>query len=343
MKELSIEIYTRSSRYALWNVIDKKKGTFNLAKLICGAQGTLALMTKAKLRLVRNETHRAMLVIFLSDINILPEIVRKVLPFNPESFESYDDNTFKLAIKFMPQMLSQMGLLRAAKLGLSFLPEMAMVVTGGVPKLVLMAEFSADTAEGALKKAEDTHQALKSLSNSVHLPMSVKKNEHESEKYWIVRRESFALLRKNVKGLYAAPFIDDFVVSPETYPKFLPELNALLNEYKDSFIYTIAGHIGNGNFHIIPLMDLKKPEVRHVILELAPKVYELVIKYGGTTTGEHNDGIIRTPYLPMLFGDEVVSLFEKTKNIFDPLNIFNPGKKVHGTFADIERDMLTTS
>jgi HAD superfamily hydrolase (TIGR01484 family) len=332
-----------SAGYALWNVIDKKKGTFNLAKLICGAQGTLALMTKAKLRLVRNETHRAMLVIFLSDINILPEIVRKVLPFNPESFESYDDNTFKLAIKFMPQMLSQMGLLRAAKLGLSFLPEMAMVVTGGVPKLVLMAEFSADTAEGALKKAEDTHQALKSLSNSVHLPMSVKKNEHESEKYWIVRRESFALLRKNVKGLYAAPFIDDFVVSPETYPKFLPELNALLNEYKDSFIYTIAGHIGNGNFHIIPLMDLKKPEVRHVILELAPKVYELVIKYGGTTTGEHNDGIIRTPYLPMLFGDEVVSLFEKTKNIFDPLNIFNPGKKVHGTFADIERDMLTTS
>ena len=72
-------------------------------------------------------------------------------------------------------------------------------------------------------------------------------------------------------------------------------------------------------------------------------MYELVIKYGGTTTGEHNDGIIRTPYLPMLFGDEMVKLFEETKNIFDPLNIFNPNKKVHGTFADIERDMLKTS
>jgi FAD/FMN-containing dehydrogenase len=80
--------------------------------------------------------------------------------------------------------------------------------------------------------------------------------------------------------------------------------------------------------------------VRATILELAPKVYDLVIKYGGTTTGEHNDGIIRTPYLPQLFGEKIVSLFEETKRIFDPLNIFNPGKKVGGTFKDIERDML---
>jgi phosphomannomutase len=328
-----------SAGYALWSVIDKEKGTFNLAKLICGAQGTLAFMTKAKLRLVPEETHRAMLVIFLSDLNVLPDIVHRVLPSNPESFESYDDNTFKLAIKFMPQMLSQMGLGRAMHLGISFLPEMAMAVTGGVPKMVLMAEFSGDTAEDALKKANAAQSAIAGL----HLPTSVKKNEHESEKYWIVRRESFALLRKNVHGLYAAPFIDDFVVSPDTYPQFLPELNALLAEYKKYFIYTIAGHIGNGNFHIIPLMDLKRPEVRKVILELAPKVYSLVIKYGGTTTGEHNDGIIRTPYLPMLFGEQVVGLFEQTKKIFDPLNIFNPGKKVHGTFADIERDMVKTS
>ncbi len=141
--------------------------------------------------------------------------------------------------------------------------------------------------------------------------------------------------------MYAAPFIDDFVVPPSCYPQFLPELNTLLAGYSKQFIYTVAGHIGNGNFHIIPLMDLNNPEIRNVILELAPKVYELVIKYGGTTTGEHNDGIIRTPYLPMLFGEKIVQLFEETKNIFDPLNIFNPGKKVHGTFTDIEKDMLT--
>ena len=169
----------------------------------------------------------------------------------------------------------------------------------------------------------------------------IEKNEKESEKYWIVRRESFALLRKNLHGLYASPFIDDFVVPPATYPDFLPGLNALLDEYKSHFIYTVAGHIGNGNFHIIPLMDLSKPENRQVVLDLAPKVYELVIKEGGTTTGEHNDGIIRTPYLPMLFGAEDGRALRTDEEVFDPRGIFNPGKKVGGTFADIKRDMIT--
>lgn len=326
-----------SAGYALWNVIDQKTGTFNLARLICGAQGTLVLTTKMKLRLVKQQGNRSMIVIFLKDLSILPEIVKRVLPFNPESFESYDDQTFKLAVKFMPQMLKQMGLFSAIRLGIAFIPEVFMVLRGGVPKLVLMAEFSEDTHEEALSMAQKAAQALTDL----HLETQVLKNERAAEKYWKVRRESFSLLRKNVHGLYAAPFIDDFVVPPSSYPDFLPELNTLLAEYKDKFIYTIAGHIGNGNFHIIPLMDLTKKEVRAVIPELSPKVYELVLKYGGSTTGEHNDGIIRTPYLPMMFGEKVNALFEETKKIFDPENIFNPGKKVGGTFADIERDMIT--
>ncbi len=330
------KVSKNSAGYALWDVVDEKTGRMNLAKLICGAQGTLALTTKMRLRLVRQQEHRAMLVVFLNDLSKLPEIVRLVLPFNPESFESYDDHTFSLAIRFLPQMLSQMGLLPAIRLGLSFIPEVFMVLRGGVPKLVLMAEFSEDTAEQALFQAHKAQSALVPL----RLTTNIMRNEREAEKYWKVRRESFALLRKNVHGLYAAPFIDDFVVPPDCYTEFLPKLDALLAEYKDKFIYTIAGHIGNGNFHIIPLMDLGKKETRAVILELAPRVYDLVIEYGGTTTGEHNDGIIRTPYLPQLFGEKMVALFEETKRIFDPTDIFNPGKKVHGTFADIERDML---
>jgi len=233
-------------------------------------------------------------------------------------------------------MLSQMGWVKAARLGIDFIPEALMVATGGVPKLLLMIEFAEDSIEIADAKAAKTRGALADLN----LQMKIEKNEKESEKYWIVRRESFNLLRKNVHGLHTAPFIDDFVVPPACYPEFLPKVNALLDEYKSHFIYTIAGHVGDGNFHIIPLMDLSKEENRNVILELAPKIYELVIAEGGTTTGEHNDGIIRTPYLPMLFGAEMVALFEKTKKIFDPLNIFNPGKKVGGTFADIKRDMI---
>ena len=199
-----------------------------------------------------------------------------------------------------------------------------------------MAEFAEDTREEAERRAHAAYDALRDLN----LPMRIEKDEKASEKFWIVRRESFALLRKNLKGLYAAPFIDDFVVPPDTYPEFLPELATLMEEYKDRMIYTVAGHIGNGNFHIIPLMDLSSPETKKVVMELAPRVYDLVLKHGGTTTGEHNDGIIRTPYLEKQFGTDMVRLFAETKKIFDPLTIFNPGKKVGGTFEDIERDML---
>ncbi|MFA5996384.1 MAG: FAD-binding oxidoreductase [Candidatus Paceibacterota bacterium] len=333
------KVSKNSAGYALWSIWDEASGTFNLAKLICGSQGTLALWTKAKLTLVTPKEHRAMLVIFLSDLEILPEVVQSVLKEEPESFESYDDHTLTLAIKLLPDLLKQMGLLKAMRLGMSFIPEALMVATGGVPKLILMAEFAEATHEEALRRATEAHAALADL----HLQTKVEKDEKESEKYWIVRRESFALLRKNFHGLSTAPFIDDFVVPPASYPDFLPKLNALLAEYESHFIYTVAGHIGDGNLHIIPLMDLSKEENRQVIFDLAPKVYELVIAEGGTTTGEHNDGIIRTPYLPMLFGKEMVALFEKTKHAFDPLGVFNPGKKVGGTFEDIKRDLVHTS
>lgn len=330
------KVMKNSAGYYLWDIRDPKTNTFNLAKLICGSQGTLALWTKAKINLVHPKPHRAMLVVFLYDLAPLPEIVRRVLKSGPESFESYDNHTFELAVKLLPKMLSEMGFLKAARLGVDFIPEAAMMATGGVPKLLLMAEFAEDTLEEADRKANEAREALADL----HIHTKIEKNERESEKYWIVRRESFSLLRKNLKGLYPAPFIDDFVVPPACYPEFLPKINALLDQYKDHFIYTIAGHVGSGNFHIIPLMDLTKEENRQIILDLSPKVYELVIAEGGTTTGEHNDGIVRTPYLPMLFGNEMVALFEKVKKLFDPHDLFNPGKKVGGTFEDIKRDMI---
>ncbi|OYV26912.1 MAG: FAD-binding oxidoreductase, partial [Parcubacteria group bacterium 20-58-5] len=157
------KVSKNSAGYALWNVSDPITGTMNLAKLICGSQGTLALWTKAKIGLIKPKPHRAMLVVFLSDLNILPEIVNRVLPQHPESFESYDDHTFELAVKFLPQMLSQMGLVKAARLGVDFIPEAAMVATGGVPKLILMAEFAEDTIEEADRRATVARDALKGL------------------------------------------------------------------------------------------------------------------------------------------------------------------------------------
>lgn len=324
-----------SAGYALWNVMDRTKNTFDLTQLVCGSQGTLAVVTEGTVGLEKIPEHKAMLVVFLSDMNVLPEIVRRVLEHGPQSFESYDDQTFKLAVRFIPQIIGHFGFGQMIKLGFAFIPELWMVLTGGVPKLVLMAEFAEDTEELAVEKARAARHALHGLACSTKLA----KSEAQAAKYWTIRRESFALLRKNLKGLYAAPFIDDLVVHPDNYPQFIPELYKLLDQHH--LLYTIAGHIGDANFHIIPLIDMKNPEHRREIVELQPEVYKIVAKYKGSITGEHNDGIIRTPYLSIMYGEKMVGLFAEVKKIFDPLGVLNPGKKTGGTIKDIEDSMIT--
>jgi len=165
-----------------------------------------------------------------------------------------------------------------------------------------------------------------------------------SQKYWDFRHDSFKLLTEHSKksrtagsGTRTAPFIDDIAVNPEHLPQYLPRLVNILNEYQSEFLYTIAGHLGNGNFHIIPLVDMNKPENKAKIVEISDRVYELVLEYSGSITAEHNDGIVRTPYLPQMFGDDMMRVFKRIKDIFDPNNIFNPGKKIGMTKDDITK------
>lgn len=309
-----------SSGYYLWNIFDKATKIFDLTKLIVGSQGTLGIITEAKLALIKPRAHSRLLVIFLRDMSSLASVINHVLKFQPESFESYDDHTFTVALKLFPSIAKRMRG-NIVRIAFQFLPEFLMVVTGGIPKLVLLAEFTGDSADEAEEKA---NQAEKSLSD-FHLKTKVTKSDAEAEKYWVVRRESFNLLRHRLKNMRTAPFIDDIALLPEQLPKFLPKLYAILNEY--DILYTIAGHAGDANFHIIPLMDFSRLDAKKIIEELAEKVYKLVFDFHGSMSGEHNDGLIRGPYLEMMYGKEVYRLFERTKQIFDPQNIFNPGKK----------------
>ena len=314
-----------SAGYYLWNVWNEEKGIFDLTKLIVGSQGTLGIVTEAKIRLVPVEKYSKLFVVFMRDLKNLGNLVKEVLELNPETVESYDDSTMKLAIRFLPEMLKSMKTGGFLKLMFSFIPEVFMMLTGGIPKLILLVEFSGNDEAGIDAKMKELHSKIAHFG----FKMRATKNMSESEKYWTIRRESFNLLRKHVHGMRTAPFIDDVVVRPEFLPEFLPKMRAILDKHR--LIYTIAGHAGNGNFHIIPLMDMKKEENHKLIPIVSEEIFDLVKEYDGSFTGEHNDGIIRTPYLEKMFGKEIVSLFEKTKKIFDPLNIFNPGKKVNGT------------
>lgn len=318
-----------SSGYALWDIGDGKT-SLNLARLMVGAQGTLGIITKIRFSLVSPKPYAAMTVIFVSNLTQLGELIPEVLKSAPDSVESYDDHTFAIALKYLPELATQMKTGLVA-IGLSFIPEMFMALTGGIPKLILLVEFRADTQDEALKKAEALAQEVK--RNKAHESVRVAKTETAAKKYWAVRREAFNLLRKKVRGKRTAPFIDDFVVPPASLPEFLPKLQATLAPYKN-LIYTMQGHVGDGNFHIIPLIDPRDPTIAKTIEELGRKVYYLVLSYHGSISGEHNDGLIRTPYVEQMFGPEMYALFLEVKKIFDPLNIFNPGKKVGSTFSD---------
>lgn len=312
-----------SAGYYLWRVMDKKAGTFDLSKLLVGSQGTLAVTTEATLGLVRPLPERAMCVVFLSDLSKVGEAVNSLLELRPEALESFDDKTLWFTMRFLPDFVRLLGASNIISLGLRFLPEAWLALRGGMPKLILMAEFSADTHEAARS------QALIALDRMHRMGLNARltKDTDESHKYWTIRRQSFNVIRSHTRGKRTTPFIDDIIVRPSDMPTFLPKLQAILEPYK--LILTIAGHPGNGNFHIIPLMDMADPKNHAVITELAPKVYDLVLQYGGSITAEHNDGIIRGPWLAKQFGVEAYELFREVKRIWDPQNILNPGKKVN--------------
>ncbi|MCX6779645.1 MAG: FAD-binding oxidoreductase, partial [Candidatus Magasanikbacteria bacterium] len=208
-----------------------------------------------------------------------------------------------------------------------FLPEVFMTLTHGVPKLLIIAEFTGDSE---VELSDTAIKAQTAIQKQYGLKTHITKNTAESEKYWTFRHESFNLLREKVKNLHTAPFIDDFIVHPSDLPDFLPRLNLIFSRYP-SLVYTIAGHAGDANFHIIPLMDLSKEKERAIIPTLSQEVYDLVLEYHGSITAEHNDGLVRGPYLEQMYGSKIFELFKQVKEIFDPLNIFNPHKKTDAT------------
>lgn len=331
IKSAKPKVSKNSAGYALWNVWDRE--TFDLTKLFVGSEGTLGIFTEIEFALIKPKQHRKLVVIFLPNLEKLAEIVAKVLTHKPETFESYDDHTFQFAVRFFPDIVRSLktGIF---SLGISFIPEMMMVLRGGFPKLVLLAEFTGDSEEEATHRANLVFEDLKQFPVQAEIAQTKK----DAEKFWTIRHESFNLLRKHGGEKKTAPFIDDIIVAPEKLPEFLPRLAEIMDEYK--LIYTIAGHIGDGNLHIIPLMNLRNARDRDIVIELSQKVFSLVFSFGGSMAAEHNDGIIRTPFLRQMYGDTIYRLFEETKDIFDPKHIFNPGKKVFGHNLDYVKEHI---
>lgn len=316
-----------STGYHLWNVWDRETGIFDMTQLIVGSQGTLGIVTDVHLRLVPAPKHSGTLVVFLRDIRQLGKIINTVREHEPATFEGFDNYTLMLSFKLFYYFHHTLGWLGTIKLGLELLPDLFKLFRG-IPKMVLLVEFNGDTPEEVSEKVHAMRLDLRPFDS--YETYEEDASEEKARKFWIMRRESFNLLRQKVKDKHTAPFIDDLVVPPEVLPKFLPQLRKILKKYK--LLATIAGHMGDGNFHIIPLMKIEDPKEVAKIKPVMKAVNELVLQYGGSLSGEHNDGLSRGPWLKKMYGPEVYSYFVHTKHIFDPDNIFNPKKKTDATW-----------
>ncbi len=323
-----------SAGYGIWNVWNPKTQVFDLNQLLVGSQGTLGIVTEMKIRLVPVEPVTAMMVTFLPDLKNLGDLVNLCKTVSPTCIESFDDYSLKFAFKFFSDFVKQLGLFGGARLGLRFIPEVFMMLKTGIPKLIIMIEVAGNDE---YQLFEQLHDLQDQVSQQFGYQSRVMR-EDEAGKYWKIRRESFNLLRKHVQGLHTAPFIDDIVVPVESLPEFMPKIQVILD--REKFIYTIAGHAGNGNFHIIPLLDFKKEGIADQVTRLSDEVYDLIASYHGSITGEHNDGIVRTPYLGKQFSQKILNIFSGIKNIFDQNTVLNPNKKVGGTVEQIKKYLI---
>jgi FAD/FMN-containing dehydrogenase len=325
LKNARPHVNKNSMGYNLWSVWDRETGIFDMTRLITGSQGTLGIITDITMEAVPKAPHSGLLLAYLPSIKNLGEIIETVMHHKPATFEGFDNITFNLGIRYFNTFRKQLGTKEWLRQQSILLKSVARF-KGHIPSMFLMVEFDGDTQAEVLNKISILHDDLKSFK----LKMDVEADEASSAPFWKIRRAALSLLQNQVHGRYASPFIDDMAVPPKYLPEFVPKLRKVIRKYK--LPATIQGHFGDGNFHVIPLMDIAGDDDRAKLEPVMRELIPIVQKYGGTMAGEHNDGMVRGPWLPAMFGQEVYELFKDTKEIFDPQYIFNPHKKTDASW-----------
>lgn len=309
------KVRKNAAGYDVWRVWDDKRKVFNLAHLFIGSQGTLGVITGAKLKLAPIPKYTQMIVIGIKDLMSLSEAVQMSLNHNPEGMEVYDKHTYNLAKIYREQDAA-----------------LAKDVDGS--DMVLLVQLSEVTQARTEQVAKTVVSELKKKSFDVWYI----DDEAVQEAHWNIRRASFKLLKEHAHGTArACPFLEDTIVSTTHFGEFVAALEAILADY--DLTYTYHGHIGDGNLRLVPLIDVENPDSIHLIEELSRRIYDLVIAFEGSISVDHNDGLAKSPYLREMYGDEMMAVFRQVKSTLDPSGVFNPHKKTDASL-EYSRDHI---
>ena len=312
IKKSAPKVMRSASGYNVYDILNGD--SVNLVKLMAGSEGTLAVITEAKLKLAPPPGFRASLLLFLKDLRSIADVVSGLRGLSPSAIEFMDETFTKLAVEAEPKLRD---LLKGGAKGVL---------------LVELEENSTPSLDGRIDAVKDRLLGGEKLISG----MSVARGEDEQDRIWGVRRAAVPITNKIKGKKRPIPFIEDAIVPPENLGDFIIGAYAIFEKYGvEACVY---GHAGDGNMHIRPLLDMKDKADLAKIDSMADDFYRMVISLGGSTTAEHGDGILRVPYLKKQFGP-LYDIFVRIKDIFDPKGILNPGKKI-GKDVRITHDLV---
>ena len=339
IKKNKPETAKNSAGYPLWSVMPqgstkfkKGEGAFDLTRVISGSQGTVGIMTSLTLRAIPIPTDTTLIAIPIFNLEDAAEAIMKALKFDPLNIEVFDALTFDLALRNPGFFKDRLSSTMYYKVMLSMYKTYHVRYRRKVPEFTVLVKVDKATTD---KTSPD--EIAKKISG-VKVKARVVKSAVEEEMYWQIRRASYTLSKFQDTTKRPAAFLEDMTVPPENLSKFFIQVKKLLKEF--NVTAAVHGHGGNGHFHFYPLLDFTNKTTPALVEKMAEKFFSTAVKFDGNICGEHNDGIIRTPHLDKMFSKKMLDLFIKTEAVFDPDDIFNPGKKVNPRF-DIKETMRT--
>ncbi len=281
--------------------------TVNLASLLAGSEGTLAVMRRATVNLVPKPKHTILGVLTYNSIVDACDDVPRLLEFRPSAVELIPQMIIRLA-RSIPALSSQMGWMI------------------GDPAAALVIEFSGDQPS-ALKEAVrglDMPSASASGYSTTNRFLTVAESKEEQARVWNIRKMGLGILDSRPQSARPAAFIEDCAVPVERLGEFVRNVEQIMREHNtEGGIYA---HASGGCLHIRPILDLQRGEGVRALRSIGEQVLTLVLTLGGSMSSEHGDGIVAGEWIEKTYGAEVTNAMRLLKKAADPDNLLNPKK-----------------
>lgn len=312
IEQSMLGVTKNSAGYDLADV-KRRDGSFDLTPLIIGSQGTLGIVTEATLETEPYSDNTTLIAAFFDDLQVAEQVVMELreLPEIPSALELVDEHLLNFIHENNPNQLKG-------------------IVDPPFHKLIILIEFDNKSHRTQKRMAKKTARIL----DRYQISYQVETEPEQKEDLWKIRHSAAAVIAHTEGSTKALPIIEDGIVPLDKFQQYIQNVYDMFKRY--GLKAAIWGHAGNANLHMQPFLDLSQVGDRQKVFKLIDEYYSMIMGLGGSTSGEHNDGRLRAPYLEKLYGPEVYELFKKTKHIFDPYEMLNPGVKINVTLGDIK-------